>query len=835
MKSNDEGLTYSNTITQPTHAFIKLGLEHFKKKDWKEAKQAFLNALNFDTDSPLCRYHLGLIELNLNNFDAAERIFGELICMDEGNRSYVKQLVEVMIRTNRHTEAIETLENYQNIGTLDLGCFLALGRSYSALSRWQEAKLAYEKALEFDHTSQHCRYQLCHIEIQLFNYKLAEEMLHSLIIDNQSNTYFILTLADILWRMERRYEALDLLEESISKVKEPALVYAKLGSFYLSLDDITNAKSVYKKALELDPGKEINRFQLAWSECRSGNWTEAKQIFSTILSGKKVQEHWIRTYCDYCLEFDDIDALQELQCSDFIKNYYLYNYKNRKIAKELYGDVPGYSEKFLKEIWSFPGFGYVGNSIAANDIESEFLNVVNGRRKTIDNPAEASSTIYLFGRSRVFGYYLDDSSTIASRLQQRFNKSNCKSTRIVNCAVGGYNEPNIFLQFLRAQVEHGDKVVVFVGNVSKLTGKYFLENMNYHLAILDECIKRGVDCHFVVLPFLFHMKNPSWREEKIIENFKITNENADAENNNTMYDFLCKHTPSCQSFADILDRPHQLGEIALDGAHWNHRINEVIAARVFDILSSDVPMSRRSDSIVTCEQVLPNAIKFLKKDIEKKYSENPSVRTWLKDVAQAHFPKQGNIGAIVMNCNPFSLGHLHLAQMASKNMDALYIFVVEENKSFFSFDDRIKLVKRGVRKLGDKVAVVPSGKFIISSFSFPGYFTKEEAIHAADSTTDIALFGAVIAPTLNITHRFVGEEPTCLITNAYNDSMRFLLPSMGVDLHIIPRIEKGGIPISASEIRKALKNGDYQRIRELTPPTTYDYLVNLPKETFAGQ
>lgn len=42
------------------------------------------------------------------------------------------------------------------------------------------------------------------------------------------------------------------------------------------------------------------------------------------------------------------------------------------------------------------------------------------------------------------------------------------------------------------------------------------------------------------------------------------------------------------------------------------------------------------------------------------------------------------IGAIVMNCNPFTLGHRYLIETASKQVDTLYIFVVEENKSFLS-------------------------------------------------------------------------------------------------------------------------------------------------------
>ena len=49
----------------------------------------------------------------------------------------------------------------------------------------------------------------------------------------------------------------------------------------------------------------------------------------------------------------------------------------------------------------------------------------------------------------------------------------------------------------------------------------------------------------------------------------------------------------------------------------------------------------------------------------------------------------GKIGAIVMNCNPFTLGHKYLIKESLKKVDYLYIFVVEEDKSIFPFKDKI--------------------------------------------------------------------------------------------------------------------------------------------------
>ena len=97
-------------------------------------------------------------------------------------------------------------------------------------------------------------------------------------------------------------------------------------------------------------------------------------------------------------------------------------------------------------------------------------------------------------------------------------------------------------------------------------------------------------------------------------------------------------------------------------------------------------------------------------------------------------------------------------------------------------------------------------------------------IKPADSTTDLVIFGSTIAPALKIARRFVGEEPTCAVTNGYNETMAYLLPGMGVAVEVIPRKETAGVAISASRVRKALEEGDAETIRTLVPEVTFRYL-----------
>ncbi len=188
------------------------------------------------------------------------------------------------------------------------------------------------------------------------------------------------------------------------------------------------------------------------------------------------------------------------------------------------------------------------------------------------------------------------------------------------------------------------------------------------------------------------------------------------------------------------------------------------------------------------------------------------------------FTKHLRIGSIVMNCNPFTLGHQYLIETAIKSCDYLYIFVVEEDKSIFSFKERFKLVQEGTSHLKN-ITVLPSGKFIISQNTFSAYFQKENLKDAIiDPSMDLEIFGRKVVPTLDINIRFVGEEPIDNITRQYNEYMKRMLPEYGIEVIEIPRKEIGKQVISASRVRKLLLEENWKEIKKIVPKTTYQYL-----------
>ena len=181
-------------------------------------------------------------------------------------------------------------------------------------------------------------------------------------------------------------------------------------------------------------------------------------------------------------------------------------------------------------------------------------------------------------------------------------------------------------------------------------------------------------------------------------------------------------------------------------------------------------------------------------------------------------------GAIVINANPMTKGHLYLIETARKMTDLLHVFMVEEDGSTFPYEFRYKIVAEEVSKL-DNVILHRGNDYIISKNTFPTYFYKDEkTVLKAYSELDTKIFGRYFVKTLNIKKRFVGSEDKDLVTKNYNDTMKKILPQYGVELLEIPRIESGGQVISASRVRKLLKERKFEEAYKYLPDATIEAL-----------
>ena len=199
-------------------------------------------------------------------------------------------------------------------------------------------------------------------------------------------------------------------------------------------------------------------------------------------------------------------------------------------------------------------------------------------------------------------------------------------------------------------------------------------------------------------------------------------------------------------------------------------------------------------------------------------------------------------GVVVMNANPFTLGHQYLLNQAAAQVDRLVVIPVREDVSTFPYTERLAMIKAGAPA---GVMVVDGSEYQISAATFPTYFLKDLSDAAeTQMRLDLDLFARHIVPVLGATVRFVGTEPEDPLTARYNALMQELLPIPVVE---IPRLETPvqvggdgpscpaptppscpaltGHPISAGTVRQALSQGHYTQAAALCPPTSRPYLL----------
>ena len=375
------------------------------------------------------------------------------------------------------------------------------------------------------------------------------------------------------------------------------------------------------------------------------------------------------------------------------------------------------------------------------------------------------------------------------------------------------NEDCIALNGIRRtfyQPEKYNNCIWFVGtSVSSGTGYVLDEHTieSYLQKILGEKMPSEYQVNNVIMPCGWHYIN----FYDTIKNLPVKSGDILILSNEYSQVFVKPeyYTSAVSSMSGLLDlrkyfqRPHDMGEIFIDLAHVGPKGCERYAQAVYTELFEENKL----------------------KEIKKLQSDDkvPDELSKYLETIKSH-KKSGKNGCIVMNCNPFTSGHRYLIETAAAKVDNLYVFVVEEDKSQFSFKDRFMLVSKGTEDLKN-VTVLPSGKYIVSAVTFKAYFEKgEKQDVAVDTSYDLSIFGKYIAPALDISVRFAGTEPLDKVTSQYNSNMKLLLPKYGVEFCEIPRKECESGVISASLVRKLLESRDFDKISQLVPKTTLEYL-----------
>lgn len=424
-----------------------------------------------------------------------------------------------------------------------------------------------------------------------------------------------------------------------------------------------------------------------------------------------------------------------------------------------------YSPEYVQELSQIPQVIKKGRKYAHQDCSSRLVNVIDGKRVVTEQPDKAEHSIHVFGRCGVFGYAVEDADTMPSNLQKVLNQNGYGNYKVINHGLWGADNHIIAYNMMydARSIKTGDIVILYMRHYN-----------NPELKVFMECGLQYFDCTEEYHKF--------------------------PESRNSFY-----------------DKP----------GHMTAKGYKVVARIIFNHLKETGFGKDYKASAKALEGYKGYFLKFIDENTKDEFMQD--LDTYLNEIRNTYLKKEdenGNIGSIIMNCNPFTRGHRYLIEYASQRVDKLFVFILEEDKSYFKFVDRFEMVKRGTADLKN-VVVLPSREFMISALTFPEYFMKDYTqTKEVDVTQDLSIFGEYIAPKLNIKVRFAGEEPIDLVTRSYNRNMERILPAYGIRFEEIPRlkVDEDNV-ISASKVRKLLAEKNYDELKKYVPDTTFEYLM----------
>lgn len=569
---------------------------------------------------------------------------------------------------------------------------------------------------------------------------------------------------------------------------------------------------------------------------------------------KRMKEKYA-LYIDY--DFFDINTIKENGTFLWNRRRYIvddvkYVASNPEYMKRAYPNINcSCLKEYLQELSKAPAGRTVDGKgqICLWDYNGKYIHQQNGRRVTYNVKDENMHSIHVFGDSRVSGYMLADSDLFTNILQKQLNQGGIQYN-VINYGIPGREIDRMEYQVKKAKLKPEDIVLVLTGCYEYRDNAIEkLQQFALHLnRIKGVCDKKDVKFCYINLPVTVEMMPLNPDEKTIVNiyrNYKFSEYTYEIVEHYKKILFMLIQEYGILYHDLAIDFNKERDNLFfINMHHYSPEGNKIMA----DVILRLVEMMQMPFTTIAVNQNVSNAFKIIKKYVYKEKRKHGllrrtrisfgihdfrireicfRIRLWIRAIFKEAVYKKGINGAIVMNANPFTLGHRYLVEYASSKVEHLYVFVLEEDKSEITYADRLRMVYYGCKDIKN-VTVTSGGNSIISSETFPEYFMKKELQNEEiDAFKDIERFALDVAPINRIQIRFVGEEPFDKVTKQYNEQMKKFLPQYGIAVVEIPRkVNVEGV-ISASKVRNAIKKDDWDLVAQMVPPSTLKYLKKM--------
>lgn len=426
-----------------------------------------------------------------------------------------------------------------------------------------------------------------------------------------------------------------------------------------------------------------------------------------------------------------------------------------------------------------------------------------GMRKWLENPEVNDFNIYVapFCAQGFYGE-LNTGSYAAEVGRLYFNlETNNIYTRLTDTKSRYFNVVNGERATV-GQPEEAERTIWFFGPCFVIGG--FVDDKHTIESILQERLNREgyscrvVNCGCYETPYqrMVHITSTPMKPGDIMV-IHVENRPFEGTESIDMMELLDKNNAPAEWFLNL-------------PVHCNHKVNKIYADDLFE------------------RMVRGNALTGeVKKGQRTMLSRALAVNSLYLDLHFNNFrPEKGMVvGSIGMHGNPFTLGHRYLIETASKQVDRLFVLLIEDDLGIFSYAERFAMAVEGTRDLPN-VKIVAGGPFQATRNVFREYFVKVKPADMRESATlDTLIFAEIIAKRLGITRRFLGDERHNPKMQFFNELMKEMLPRYGIEVIELPRAQAGGRSISASLARNAAAEGDRETLLANIPETTLRFFI----------
>ena len=181
----------------------------------------------------------------------------------------------------------------------------------------------------------------------------------------------------------------------------------------------------------------------------------------------------------------------------------------------------------------------------------------------------------------------------------------------------------------------------------------------------------------------------------------------------------------------------------------------------------------------------------------------------------------GNNAGIVINADPFTLGHLSIIEAASRDSSQVYVFVPTHGRFTFDSQTRLEWAQHETQHLPN-VQVINAESYLLHESIFPGYFLPlNEDKEQLRLEMALTLFINHLAPYFSIKRRYVGEEPVDPEVREHHTLMEINLSNAGIQTVKLPRRKSNNLWVSTQQVKHDLNAGNLEKLRGQLPEFTF--------------